>query len=50
MQEFLFHFTRSKIIDDKISDDIKPYHNKRSELTIEDGVILWGLELLYQNN
>ena len=46
MQEFLFHFTRSKIIDDKISDDIKPYHNKRSALTIEDGVILWGLRVI----
>ena len=27
---------------DKIGDDIKPYYNKRNELTIEDGVILWG--------
>ena len=34
---------------DKIGDDIKSY-NKQNELTIEDGVILWGLRVLYQNN
>ena len=30
---------------DKISDNIKPYYNKQKELTIEDGVILWGLRV-----
>ena len=27
---------------DKINDSIKPHYNKQNELTIEDGVILWG--------
>ena len=31
---------------DKISDDTKPYYNKRNELTIEDGVMLWRLRVL----
>ena len=31
---------------DKISDDIKPDYNERNELTIEDGVILWGLRVI----
>ena len=31
---------------DKIGDDIKPYYNKRNELTIEDGFILWGLRVI----
>ena len=31
---------------DKIGDDIKPYFNKRNELTIEDRVILWGLRVI----
>ena len=31
---------------DKISDDIKPYYNKRNKLTIENGVILWGLRVI----
>ena len=31
---------------DKISDDIKRYYNKRNELTIEDGVILWRVRVI----
>ena len=27
---------------DKISDGIKPYHDKQKELTIEDGIITMG--------
>ena len=30
---------------DKITDDIKPYYNKRNELSIE-GIILWGLRVI----
>ena len=33
---------------DEISDDIKPYYNERNELTIDDGVILWGLRVIEQ--
>ena len=31
---------------DKISDDTKRYYNKRNELTIEDGVILWRVRVI----
>ena len=31
---------------DKITDDIKPYSNKRNELSIEEGIILWGLRVV----
>ena len=31
---------------DKIIEYIKPYYNKRNELTIEDIVILWGLRVI----
>ena len=31
---------------DKISDNMKPYYNKQNELTIGDGVILWGLRVI----
>ena len=31
---------------DKITDDIKPYYNKRNELSIEEGIILWGLRVI----
>ena len=31
---------------DKISDDIKPYYNELNELTIEDGILLWGLRVI----
>ena len=30
----------------KISDDNKPYYNKRNELTIEDEIILWELRVI----
>ena len=31
---------------DKITDDIKPYYNKGNELSIEEGIILWGLMVI----
>ena len=31
---------------DKINDGIKPHYYKQNELTIEDGVILWGLRVI----
>ena len=30
----------------KIGQDLKPYHDKRDELSIDNGIILWGLRVV----
>ena len=39
-------FLENRIWPDKINDDIKPYYNKRNELSIKEGIILWGLRVI----
>ena len=45
MVNFLSQLQNGKWLDQS-SDDIKSYYNKRNEVTVEDGIILWGLRVI----